>query len=105
MIANYEKPALNLMCPKCGIKIATTKREKNDIDDNDYEIILKPVFNPSIKQIKILSNLIGQNFVKSKKLLESGGILLKGKAVEIKEKMIILNKSVIEYSIYPNFPY
>ena len=49
MIANYEKPALNLMCPKCGIKIATTKREKNDIDDNDYEIILKPVFNPSLK--------------------------------------------------------
>ena len=49
--------------------------------------------------------MIGQNFVKSKKLLESGGILLKGKAVEIKEKMIILNKSVIEYSIYPNFPY
>lgn len=70
MIANYEKPALNLMCPKCGIKIATTKREKNDIDDNDYEIILKPVFNPSIKQIKILSNLIGQNFVKSKNYLK-----------------------------------
>ena len=28
MIANYEKPALNPMCSKCGIKIATTKREK-----------------------------------------------------------------------------
>ena len=86
MIAVYEKPALNLTCPKCGCKIATTKWEDIDLDDTDYEVVLKPSINHSMEQIKFISNLTGLNFIASKKLLENGGVLLKAKAVELKEK-------------------
>lgn len=105
MIAVYEKPALNLTCPKCGCKIATTKWEDIDLDDADYEIVLKLSANPSMNQVKFLSNLTGQNFIASKKLLEEGGVLLKAKAVEVKNKMAELDKINIEYYILPNFPY
>ena len=58
MIAVYEKPALNLTCPKCGCKIATTKWEDIDLDDTDYEIVLKLSANPSMNQVKFLSNIL-----------------------------------------------
>ena len=105
MTAVYEKPALNLTCPKCGCKIATTKWEDIDLDDTDYEIVLIWSANPSMNQIKLLSNLTGQNFIASKKLLKKGGLLLKAKAVEVKKKMAELDKNNIEYYISPDFPY
>lgn len=105
MIVAYEKPALNLTCPKCGCKIATTKWEEIDLDDTDYEIVLKPAVSPSMNQIKAISNLTGQNFLSSKNLLEKGGLLLRTKAVSLKEKSKILKENNIEYFISPDFPY
>lgn len=105
MIAVYEKPALNLTCPKCGCKIATTKWEDIDLDDTDYEIVVKPLVNPLMNQVKFISNLTGQNFIVSKKFLENGGVLLKAKAIEIREKKKLLKDNGIDYSISPEFPY
>lgn len=105
MIVDYEKPALNLTCPKCGCKIATTKWEDIDLDDTDYEIVLKPSINYSMEQIKFISNLTGLNFISSKKLLENGGSLLKAKAIELREKKKLLDKTGINYSVLPEFPY
>ena len=105
MVAIYEKPALNLTCPKCGCKIATTKWEDIDLDDTDYEIILNPIASPSMNQIKAISNLTGQNFLFSKNLLEIGGLLLKTKAVNLKEKTALLKENNIEHFVSPEFPY
>ena len=105
MIAVYEKPALNLTCPKCGCKIATTKWEDIDLDGTDYEVVLKPSINHSMEQIKFISNLTGLNFIASKKLLENGGVLLKARAVELKEKMNSLVANGIDFSVTPDFPY
>lgn len=105
MNAMYEKPALNLTCPKCGCKIATTKWEDIDLDDNDYEIILKRIANPSLEQIKFVSSFTGQNFINSKKILLEGGQLLKAKAVEIKAKVDSLDRANVDYYIQPKFPY
>ncbi len=58
------------ICPKCGCKIATTKWEDIDLDDADYKIVLKSLARPSMNQVKLISNLTGQNFIVSKKLLE-----------------------------------
>ena len=101
----YEKPALNLTCPKCGCKIATTKWEDIDLDDTDYEIILKPITCPSTNQIKAVSNLTGQNFIASKNLLREGGPLFKVKAVDLKDKTALLDRSDIIYFVSPEFPY
>lgn len=105
MIAIYEKPALNLTCPNCGCKITTTKWDDIDLDDTDFEIIIEPVSNPSIKQIKFISNFSGLNFINSKKILSEGGSLLIDKAVEIKEKISLLKKADIRFIISPDFPY
>lgn len=105
MVERYEKPALNLVCPKCGCQIATSRWEEIDLDDNDYEIILKATINPKINALKIVSKLTGLNFLSTKKLLEKGGKLLKGKAHEIKDKRDLLVKEKIEFEIVPFFPY
>lgn len=105
MIAVYEKPALNLTCPKCGCKIATTKWEDIDLDDTDYEIVLKTSINYSMEQIKLISKLTGKNFIASKKLIENGGVLLTAKAIELRDIMKTLDEIGIGYLVSPEFPY
>ena len=105
MIVAYEKPALNLTCPKCDCRIATTRWEEIDLDDTNYQIILKSSKNPSMAIIKFISKKTGLNFIDSKKLLESGGLLMEGKAITIKEQCNILDDCKIEYIVIPEFPY
>ena len=105
MNAIYVKPALNLTCPKCGCKVATTKWEDIDLDFTEYEIILKPTLSPSIEQIKLVSEYTGLNFINSKALLVNGGQLLKDRAVKIKEKRVALDDNCVDCVILPKFPY
>lgn len=105
MIAVYEKPALNLTCPKCGCKIATTRWEEIDLDDTNYQIILKPFKTPSMEIIKLVSKKTGLNFIDSKKLLENGGLFMEDKAIAIKKQCNMLDNYNIEYTITPDFPY
>lgn len=105
MMAVYEKPALNLTCPKCGCKIATTKWEDIDLDDATYRIFLKPNRSPNTESIKIISKITGLNFIDSKQLLENGGLLFEEKAVEIKRQKTNLDLNNIKYTIEPTFPY
>ena len=105
MNATYVKPALNLICPNCGCQIATTKWEDIDLDDQDYEIVLKPANNPSIDKIKTISILTGLNYIDSKSKLEKGEAVLKAKAPEIRTTLVCLKEHDIEYLISPYFPY
>ncbi len=105
MVAIYEKPALNLSCPKCGCKLATTKWDKIDLDDTDYEIILASLIKPSMNQIKLISNMTGKNYIASKKILETGGLLLTAKAIDAENILKDLNDAKIKFHISPNFPY
>ena len=105
MTAVYEKPALNLTCPKCRCKIATTKWEDIDLDNTTYKIFLRPNCNPSTESIKFISRITGLNFINSKKLFENGGLLFEEKAVEIKKQKINLDSINIKYTIEPMFPY
>jgi len=101
----YEKPALNLTCPKCGCKIATSKWDEIDLDDTKYNIVINTVQNPSIEQIKIISKITGNNFIKSKSLLQNGGLVFEGFAIDVLEKEKELNQQNISYSIKPFFKY
>ena len=105
MYETYERPALNLTCPKCGCKIATTRWEKIDLDSTEYEITLLAEVRPSIDQIKVVSNIISKNFLVSKDVLHKGGVIFKGKAVAIQKYKSILNDNKISYKISPDFPY
>lgn len=101
----YEKPALNLTCPKCGCKIATTRWEKIDLDETNYVISVSHIENPTIQQIKVVSKIIGENFITSKKVLEKGGTVFEGKAVDVKSIVKTLKDMHIECIISPEFPY
>lgn len=105
MYETYDKPALNLTCPKCGCKIATTRWEKIDLDATEYEISINSEPNPSMDHIKIVSKMIGKNFVLTKEFLIKGGLIFKGKAVNVKKYKDELEKNKISYKISPNFPY
>ena len=86
MNALYEKPALNLTCPKCGCKIATTKWDEIDLDDTKYQIQLETISNPTIDQIKFISKFTGANFIASKSMLEKGSLIYEGSAVDTLKK-------------------
>ena len=105
MYETYDKPALNFTCPKCGCKIATTRWEKIDIDDTEYEIHLLPEAMPSISHIKIISKIAAKNFIASKEALINGEVIFKGKAVEIRQYRSMLDKNEIKYKIIPDFSY
>ena len=105
MTATYEKPALNLSCPKCDCKIATTKWEEIDLDDTNYEIVLKATKNPDIDVIRVISKITGLNYIKAKLLATNGGTLLKAKAIDIKTYQEALEEADIQFEINPSFPY
>ncbi|HAS56502.1 MAG TPA: hypothetical protein DEF61_01595 [Firmicutes bacterium] len=105
MLEKYDSPALNLTCPKCGCKIATTKWKDIDLDDTEYEIVLMPIKNPSIDQVKFIANLLGINFIESKKLLENGGVLLKCKALKVNNLKERLKENKLLYIVNPNFKF
>ena len=101
----YNKPALNLICPKCGYKLATTRWEEIDLDTTIYAIKVKVIENPLISQIRSISKLIGSNFIVSKKALEEGATVFEGNAIDTKSKVELLKENNIEYIISPEFPY
>lgn len=105
MYETYDKPALNLTCPKCGCKIATTRWEKIDLDGTDYEISIIQESNPSIDHIKIVSKILAKNFIQTKEALISGCVIFKGKAIDVKKYKALLDKNGITYKINPDFPY
>lgn len=104
MIPTYSKPALNYTCPKCGNSIATTLWETIDLDMTNYEIIILPNTSHITDNIKLVSKLTGENYIKSKELLTTGFSLFKGRAVEIKQIISKLDRTTLKYVIKPNYP-
>ena len=105
MNAFYDKPALNLTCPKCGCKITTTKWDEIYLDDKKYKIKLTPINKPTIEQIKTISKLSGANFIESKSMLINGSLVFEGFAIEVLEKKKDLECYDIPFSINPLFKY
>ena len=57
------------------------------------------------RNFKIISKITGENYLKVKQILESGGLIYKGHARKIKEITEALDKANIEYKISPQFIY
>ena len=105
MYEKYDKPALNLTCPKCGCKIATTRWEKIDLDRTNYKVLIMADVNPFLEHIKIISKIIGKNFIQAKEAIINGTLLFEGLAVDVKNIKNLLDNNSIKYNIIPNFPY
>ena len=105
MNETYEKPQLILTCPKCGCKIATTRWDEIDLDDNEYEITLVANDNPSIEQIKAVSKIAATNYKSSKEIIVNGKSIFRGNPIQVKDISQILKEKMLDYKISPDFPY
>ena len=105
MYQTYEKPALNLTCPKCGYKLATTRWDKIDLDRTNYKVLIVSELNPSHEHIKIISKIIGKNFIQTKESIINGALVFEGLAVDVMNIKNLLDDNSINYHIIPDFPY
>ncbi len=100
-----EYPSFALICDHCGWGVATTMWDPIDLDETEYVIRLAEGNIVNKKTLSLISQMTGLNFILSKKLIESFGILWSGKAREAKEKIDFLKEQEISFTITPEFPY
>ena len=100
-----EYPSFALICDHCGWEVATTTWDPIDLDETEYAISIADGTVPDKKTLSLVSRMTGLNFIASKKLIESRGILWSGKARDAQEKIAFLKEQEISFTITPEFPY
>jgi predicted nucleic acid-binding Zn-ribbon protein len=101
---DYE---LMVVCPKCGWNVVTTVSPEIVEDEKEYGIYLDGPQNASREALKVVSQIIGSNYLAAKKALsaEPGSLLIADKALRIKRLARALNGADLRYEIKPSFPY
>ena len=101
---DYE---LMIVCPKCGWNVVTTVSPEIVEDEKEYGIYLDGPQNASREALKVVSQIIGSNYLAAKKALsaEPGSLLIADKALRIKRFARALNGAGLRYEIKPSFPY
>ena len=92
-------------CLKCDYEVVTTYNSQIDLDNTKYVISILVGNETSLDNIKLISKLTGDNFIQSKKYLESGYSFEKEYAEGILEKKKIFDEYKIKYQISPKFSY
>ncbi len=92
-------------CSKCDYEVVTTFNSKMDLDNTKYIISISKNNNSSLNNIKLISKLTGDSFIKCKNYLQNGYSFDEDYASKILEKKKILDKNNINYIITPKFPY
>lgn len=105
MICKIEEHTLVWECPKCGDGLATTYFEPIETDETNYTLSISEISEPNIDHIKVISNMLNVNFLKSKSLLQEGNATITDKAVKIRDYIRLLNENSISFTITPKFPY
>ena len=98
---------LMAVCPKCGWNAVTTVSPEIVEDEKEYGIYLDGPQNASGAALKVVSQIIGSNYLAAKKVLsaEPGNLLIADKALRIKRFARALNGAGLRYEIKPSFPY
>ena len=100
---NY--PSFSYICDNCGWEAVTTMWDPIDLDDTIFTVSLAPG-NPANKEtLSLVSSMTGKNFIESKKLIESNGVIFSGKAREIQNFLKDLKDGPIKVQVSPDFPY
>ncbi len=105
MIKTYNKPELLFKCTKCWYGVATTMWEPIDLDQTNYELFVEKIESPTLDNLRFISSMTGDNYIKTKQDLIEGNISFKYCAVDMKEKMKEFDNNNIKYHITPEFPY
>ena len=92
-------------CPNCGNGYVTTFIDPIQLDETIYTINLEKNKSATAKDLKIISKLASIPILEAKKKVTSGGVLIEGKAVTVKDCISILKDSDLVYVVSPAFPY
>ena len=97
---------LILSCENCDWSVATTYVSPIDADETLYSISLLSDNDITVEKLKVISHIIGGNFLKAKAILNNSGAILTEidarTAMEAKEK---LDAAQLKYKITPDFPH
>ncbi len=100
-----DKP-VGMTCPKCGWGWATTYIDPLQEDDTIYVVSLTEGNTATKEAIKTVAKISNKNFVQAKKMIENPpAVVYAGKAVEVKDILILLESQSMTYSVIPDFPY
>lgn len=93
-------------CEFCGWNVVTSFSDPIDEDIEIYEVFNFGNNKKALQEIKCISKITGENFIKCKELLSSNGQLLyKGNAKSVKVVLQKLKKNNIRFNVIPYFPY
>lgn len=105
-IACVEFYTIGSFCKNCNKWILTTSVSKLERDDTLYRIILLEKESLNREQLNFIGEVINKSIDEIKDLLEKiTPILFEGKAIEIEQKIKLLNEIKIKYKIVPPFPF
>lgn len=97
--------SLSWICNNCGNAVATSYFEPYETDMTTYYVYLMVEIQPTIKNIKLIAEVMNCNYIEAKKTIEKIPTeIFQGKAIDvmkIKKKFATAN---IEISIEPVFP-
>lgn len=94
------------VCPKCGWGRVTSYFTPMETDTTKYEIWICGNSDNCTDDLRVISKISNVNLLKAKHLLDmEKAKIFEGVAVEIVEKVKLLNDRNLRYKIIPDFPY
>lgn len=105
-IGCVEFYTIGSFCKNCNKWILTTSISKLERDDTLYHIILLEKESLNKEQFNFIGKVINKSIEEIKDLLKNTTpILFEGKAIEIEQKIKVLDEIKIKYKIAPPFPF
>ena len=107
MMSADEKLPIGKTCPNCGWGWVTSYITPIYNDTQIYTVTLSGVTAVTKEDIQTIAEIMGQNYLQTKKVMESlPQIVFSGKAPEVvKICGILKSKQNFEFEIHPQFPY
>lgn len=97
---------VGMECPKCGWGWATTYTEPKYEDETIYKIILEQGNAADLENVRVISKVIGCNFITAKAIIEGSTLVLaEGKAAQVEKHIDMLSQTSLRYRVEPDWPY
>lgn len=97
---------VGMICPNCGWGWATTYIDPLQDDDTLYTVSLSEGNQASKAVIKAVSRISNKNFIQAKKMIENAPAdVFVGRAVQVKNVLILLESMSLAYHVIPAFPH
>ena len=101
----HRGSSMGFYCVDCGWGAVTSYFKPIYADSTQYTLSILPISVPTIEQIKVVSELLGENYINTKASLIKGECTITRQAHTLKDEAQLLKKNGVLFSISPAFPY